>query len=147
MKIQGTWIIPHRNIVKPPHQTGWKWTRTAKPTQRNKKISKKMLHKYGKTQILIARLHFSMVVLWGQLHKDFLRFANWTSSSGRRGNFYQVARGQHPLLCALSTTDQEPQLSKQYRVDRWWPYILGSTIFKLFKSRRLPGCTAAGRIP
>jgi hypothetical protein len=38
-------------------------------------------------------------------HTDFLRFANWTSSSGRRGNFYQVPEGQHPLLCALSTAE------------------------------------------
>ena len=48
-----------------------------------------------KSQFLIARLHFSMVLLWGQLHRDFLRFADWTSSSG----------GQHPLLCALSTAE------------------------------------------
>ena len=66
---------------------------------------KKKLCKYGKSRFLIARLHFSMVVLWGQLHRDFLRFANWTSSSGRRGNFYQVPQGQHPLLCALSTAE------------------------------------------
>jgi hypothetical protein len=60
---------------------------------------KKMLCKYGKSQILIARLHFSMVLLWRQLHRDFLRFANWTRPSGRRGTciFYQVAQGQHPL--------------------------------------------------
>jgi hypothetical protein len=32
-------------------------------------------------------------------------------------------------------------------VDRGSYNILGSTIFKLFKSRWLPGCTAAGRIP
>ena len=41
MKTQGAWIISHRNIVAPTHQTGWKWTRTAKPTQCNKKFSKK----------------------------------------------------------------------------------------------------------
>ena len=41
----------------------------------------------------------------------------------------------------------EPQLSKKYRVDRGYYNISGSTIFKLFKSRWLPGCTAAGRIP
>ena len=66
---------------------------------------KKKLCKYGKSRFLIARLHFSMVVLWGQLHRDFLRFANWTSSSGRRGNFYHVPQVQHPLLCALSTAE------------------------------------------
>ena len=66
---------------------------------------KKMLHKYGKSRILIASQHFSMVLLWGQLHKDFLRFDNWTRPSGRHGDFYQVAQGQHPLLCALSTTE------------------------------------------
>ena len=66
---------------------------------------KKKLCKYGKSRFLIARLHFSMVLLWGQLHRDFLRFANWTSSSGRRGNFYHVPQVQHPLLYALSTAE------------------------------------------
>jgi hypothetical protein len=66
---------------------------------------KKKLCKYGKSRILIARLHFSMVLLWVQLHWDFLRFANWTRPSGRHGNFYEVAQGQHPLLCALSTAE------------------------------------------
>jgi hypothetical protein len=37
---------------------------------------KKKLCKYGKSRILIASQHFSMVVLWGKLHWDFLRFAN-----------------------------------------------------------------------
>jgi hypothetical protein len=37
---------------------------------------KKMLGKYEKSRILIAREHFTMVLLWGQLHRDFLRFAN-----------------------------------------------------------------------
>jgi hypothetical protein len=63
------------------------------------------LCRYGKSQNLIARQHFLMVLLWGQLHRDFLRFANWTRASGWRGNFYQVAQGQHSLLCALSTTE------------------------------------------
>jgi hypothetical protein len=66
---------------------------------------KKKLCKYGKSRFLIPRLHFSMVLLWGQLHRDFLRFANWTSSSGRRGSFYQDPQGQHPLLCALTTAE------------------------------------------
>jgi hypothetical protein len=37
-------------------------------------------------------------------------------------------------------------LSKKYRVDRGYHNtgIPGSTIFKLFKSRWVPGCTAAG---
>ena len=61
--------------------------------------------KYGKSRILIARQHFSMVLLWRQLHRDFLRCANWSRPSGRWGNFYQVAQGQHPLLCALSTAE------------------------------------------
>jgi hypothetical protein len=38
--------------------------------------SKKMLHKYAKTRILIAMQHFSMALLWEQLHRDFLRFVN-----------------------------------------------------------------------
>ena len=64
-----------------------------------------MLCKYEKTRILIASQHFSMVLLWRQLHRDFLRFVNWTRPSGRHGDFYQVAQGQHPLLCALSTAE------------------------------------------
>jgi hypothetical protein len=42
-------------------------------TERNKK--KKMLRKYEKSRILIAREHFSMALLWGQLHRNFLRCA------------------------------------------------------------------------
>jgi hypothetical protein len=38
--------------------------------------SKKILHKYAKTLIFIARQHFSMALLWGQLHREFLRFLN-----------------------------------------------------------------------
>ena len=67
--------------------------------------SKNILCKYGKSQILITRQHFSMVLLWRQLNKDFLRFANWTRPSGWRGDFYQVAQGQHQLLFALSTAE------------------------------------------
>jgi hypothetical protein len=37
---------------------------------------KKMWGKHGKSRILIASLHFSMVILWRQLHKDFLKFVN-----------------------------------------------------------------------
>jgi hypothetical protein len=37
---------------------------------------KKMLRKTAKSRFLIASHHFSMVLLWRQLHKDFLRFAN-----------------------------------------------------------------------
>ena len=37
---------------------------------------KKKLRKTAKSRFLIARPHFSMVLLWGQLHRDFLRFAN-----------------------------------------------------------------------
>ena len=36
----------------------------------------KKLCKYGKSRILIDSQHFSMVLLWGQLHWDFLRFTN-----------------------------------------------------------------------
>ena len=68
-------------------------------------IFKKMLRKTAKSRILIASQHFSTVLLWRQLHRDFLRFDNWTRPSGRHGNFYQVAQGQHPLLCALSTAE------------------------------------------
>jgi hypothetical protein len=66
---------------------------------------KKKLCKYGKSRILIDSQHFSMVLLWGQVHRDFLRFVNWTRPSGRHGNFYQVPQGQHSLLCALSTAE------------------------------------------
>jgi hypothetical protein len=34
------------------------------------------LRKYTKSRILIATVHFFMALLWGQLHRDFLRFAN-----------------------------------------------------------------------
>jgi hypothetical protein len=37
----GSWIILQRNIVGPPYQTGCKWTKIAKSTECNKKISKK----------------------------------------------------------------------------------------------------------
>jgi hypothetical protein len=37
---------------------------------------KKMWGKYGKSQFFSARLHFSMVILCRQLHKDFLMFVN-----------------------------------------------------------------------
>ena len=39
-----------------------------------RKFQKKKWGKHGKSRILIARLHFSMVILWRQLHIDFLRF-------------------------------------------------------------------------
>ena len=64
---------------------------------------------YGKSRILIARQHFSMVILWRPLHRDFLRFANWTRTSGRRGNFYHIAQAQHPLLYTLSTAEKSPK--------------------------------------
>ena len=54
---------------------------------------------------LIARLPFSMMILWRRLHRDFLRFVNWTRPSGRWSNFYRPAQGQHPLLFALSTAE------------------------------------------
>jgi hypothetical protein len=37
---------------------------------------KKKVVQVWKITILIARPHFSMVLLWGQLHRDFLRFAD-----------------------------------------------------------------------
>jgi hypothetical protein len=109
--------------------------------------------KYRKSRIFIASQHFSMVLLWGQLHKKFLRFANRTRPSGRHGNFYQVARGQHPLLrlYALFRLLSPESLSCPKSIGSiagGYPDILGSTIFKLFESRWVPGCTAAaGGIP
>jgi hypothetical protein len=44
---------------------------------------KKMLGKYKKSRILIARQHFSMALLWEQLHRDFLRFVHWSRPCGR----------------------------------------------------------------
>ena len=112
MKIQGSWIISPRNVVVTDlsnsvemDQDHRAWTWLPAHWQCNKKNSKKMLCKYEKSRILIAMKHFSMDLLWGQLQRDFLRFVNWTRPSGRRGNFYQVAQGQHPLLCALSTAE------------------------------------------
>jgi hypothetical protein len=49
---------------------GWQFYTTQQET------FKKMLCKYGKSRILIASQHFSMVLLWRQLHGDFLMFAN-----------------------------------------------------------------------
>ena len=37
---------------------------------------KKMRGKDRKSKILIARLPFSMMILWRRLHRDFLRFVN-----------------------------------------------------------------------
>jgi hypothetical protein len=82
---------------------------------------------------LIDSQHFSMVLLWGQLQRDFLRFANCTSSSRRYGNFYQVAQGQHPLSCAFPTAGSL-SCPKKYRVDMASHNISESTLFKLFKS-------------
>ena len=149
MKIQGTWIIPLRSTGVPPYQTRCKWARTASRTRYNKKISKKKIVfvDYGKSRTLVARQHFSMMLLWRQLHREFLRFVNWTRPSGWRGNFYQVTQGQLLAVIMRSFDCWEPQLSKKYRVDRGFHNISGSTIFKLFKSRWVPGCTAAGRIP
>ena len=105
----------------------------------------KMLGKYGKSRILIANQHFSMVLLWRHFHRDFLRFVNWSHPSGWRGNFYKVAqRAPRPAPVIMRSFDcWEPQLSKKYRIDRGFHNISDSTIFKLFKSRWAPGCTAA----
>jgi hypothetical protein len=94
-----------------------------------------MQGKYEKSRILIARQHFSMALLWGQLHRDFLRFVNWSQACGRWGNFYQVAHARPAPVIMRSFDWWEPRLSKKYRVDRGYYNILGSTIFKLFKSR------------
>ena len=130
----GSWIILQRNIVESLHQTWWKWTKTAKSTQRDKKILKKMLRKNAKSWILIASQHFSMVLLWRQLHTDFLRVNNWTRPSGRRGNFYQVPQGQHPLLCALSTAESRS-------CPKSIGSIGGSTIFQ---GQQYSSCSKAG---
>jgi hypothetical protein len=117
IKLQGAWIILHitEKYCDTPYQTWWKRNKTAKPTQCNKKF-KKMLHKYGKSQILIARQHFSMALLWRQLHSDFMRFANWTRPFGRHCNFYQVV--QAAPVSMRSFDCWEPQLSKKSRVDQ-----------------------------
>jgi hypothetical protein len=105
----GSWIIPPISIGLPPYQyhvsNSVEMDQEPQIYRTQQENFKKKLCKYGKSRFLIARLHFSMVVLWGQLHRDFLRFANWTSSSGRCGNFYQGPQVQHPLLCALSTAE------------------------------------------
>jgi hypothetical protein len=41
-----------------------------------KMLCKYPVYVYGKSQILIARQQLSMELLWRQLHRDFLRFAN-----------------------------------------------------------------------
>jgi hypothetical protein len=102
-------------------------------------ISEKMLDEDGKSRNLIARLHFSMVLLWRQLHRDFPRFANWSRSSGRWGNLNQVAWGQHPLLCALSIAKS---LNRQKSIRS----IGGTTIFwgrQYSRYSKAGGCRAA----
>ena len=93
--------------MKPPYQTVGNGP--GSPNLHNSNNATRKLQKnvgqVWKITNLIARLHFSMVLLWRQLNKDFLRFFDWTRPSGRRGNFYQVAQGQHSLLCALSTAE------------------------------------------
>jgi hypothetical protein len=119
---------------------------------------KKMLHKYGKSQILIARLHFSMVLIWRQLHTR-------TAVGIFRGLPIELARPdgvvtftrlckaiiRYYRLCALSTAESLgcPKSIGSILVDRGFHNISGSTIFRLFKSSWVPGwpgCTAAGRI-
>ena len=109
---KGAWIISARSIrvPYPPIKQGGNRTRveTAQDHQTwttQQENFKKKLGKYGKSRILIARQHFSMLFLWRQLHKDFLRFVNWSRPSGRWGNFYQFAQRQHQLLCALSSAE------------------------------------------
>ena len=127
MKIQGTWIISARSIVEPPYQTGCKWTRITRPAQRNKKISKKITN-FDRHAALFNGASM------GQLHRDFLRFVDWSRTCGRWGNFYQVAQGQHPLLCALSTAES---LSCPKSIGS----IGGSTIFQ---SQQYSSCPKAG---
>ena len=88
-----------------------------------------------------------MMILWRRLHKDFLKFVDCTRPFGRSGNFYEAARGQHPTVIILSSACWEPQLSEKYRVERGSPNISGSKILKLFKSRWVLDCRAAGGIP
>jgi hypothetical protein len=75
-----------------------------------------------------------MVLLWRKLHRDFLRFANWTRPPGLCGKFYQVVQGQHQLLCALSTAES---LS--------CPKGIGSIGFTtVFQGRQYSSCSKAG---
>ena len=95
---------------------------------------KKMLGKYEKSRILIAMQHFSMALLWG----DYIGFVDWSRTCGRWGNFYQVAQGQHPLLCmllcALSTAES---LS--------CPKSIGSIGgFTIFQGQQYSSCPKAG---
>ena len=92
------------------------------------------MRKTTKSRILITSHHVSMVLLWRQLQIDFLRFVNWTRPSGRRGNFYQLAQDQHPLLCALSTAES---LSCPKSIGS----IGGTTIFQ---GQQYSSCSKAG---
>ena len=147
MKIQGAWIISHRNIVKPPYQTGWKWTRTAKSTQRNKKISKKCCTSMENHQFWSPGSTFQWCfyggnyigIFWG-LPIELAR-PDGTVTLDLPG----CARPAHVIMRSFDCW--EPQLFKKYFADRGFHNILGSTIFKLFKSRWVSGCTAAGRTP
>jgi hypothetical protein len=144
--MQGTWIISHRNIGGRPHHIRCKWTRTAKPTQCNKKISKKCWASMENHEFWSPDCTFQWC-FYGGIYIEIFWGSSVELARPGRGNVYKVAQGQHPLLCAFSSFDcWEPPLSKKYRVDRVAHNISGSTIFKFFKSR-VPGCTAAGRIP
>jgi hypothetical protein len=153
VKIQNSdsnsWIISPRNIVVPPYQTWWKWTETPKSmpksTERKKKISKKSCASIENHEFWSPGSTFQWCFYGGSYIGIFLRFANWTRPSGRRGNFYQDPQRQHLLSCALSTAER---LSCPKSIGS----IGGTKIFlvnniQVVQKQVVPGCTAAGRIP
>ena len=106
------------------------------PQENSKKCGARMKNQKN----LIARLQFSMMILWRRLHRDFLRFVNWTRPFERSGNFYEAARGQHPAIIILSFDCWEPQLSKKYRVERGYPIFQGQ---KYSSCSKAAGCRTA----
>ena len=146
MKLQGAWIILQRSIVV-PLWIEWNMVemfQDPKPTQCNKKISKKSCTNTENQEFRSPDSTFQLSFYGG----------NYTGSFW--GLPIELARPDGAVtftrLCKASTVSMhsfgcwEPRLSKKYRVDRGYHNISGS-IFKSFKSRWLPGCTAARSIP
>jgi hypothetical protein len=96
------------------NQTGRKWTRTASTSLWNKKFC------------------------WTPDSIFQWCFFNLTRPSGRRGNFYQLAQGQHPLSCAPAESLSCPKSTRGYH------NISGSAIFKLFKTGGCPAVKLLG---
>jgi hypothetical protein len=90
--------------------------------------------------------HFQWCLYGGNYMEIFrgltTELARWT-----RLKFYHPGYARPSFVIMRSFDCWEPRPSKRYRVDMGFHNISGSMIFKLFKSRWVPGCTASGRSP